>query len=273
MPRTRAWWWALPAVLVLAGCGSVMAASALARLPRAVTGNAAQRCALGASGDRRELPRLASRCGAIRLGIDRGRPHHVGDRVRPSAVDRWQCAQSAPAGHPQSVQLAVLPGSLIVGVFGDHGHTGSFRLLHSNDRGSRWQTRPVSLQGSPATATRRSSRGRPPPPSCCAMPTGPGAAATSVCCARPTADRPGARCPERPSPAQLTPAGSRAQSPLRSPPVPRTGCGCRATTISRSATTAAGAGARCAASIRRDPRPSSTSLMDPTRGSWVSAAG
>jgi photosystem II stability/assembly factor-like uncharacterized protein len=67
--------------------------------------------------------------------------------VRPSAVDRWQCAQSAPAGHPQSVQLAVLPGSLIVGVFGDHGHTGSFRLLHSNDRGSRWQTRPVSLHG------------------------------------------------------------------------------------------------------------------------------
>jgi photosystem II stability/assembly factor-like uncharacterized protein len=53
------------------------------------------------------------------------------------------------AADPQSIRLAVLRGTVIVGVTGVRGQTGSFQLLRSNDRGSRWQARPVSGHGRP----------------------------------------------------------------------------------------------------------------------------
>jgi photosystem II stability/assembly factor-like uncharacterized protein len=52
------------------------------------------------------------------------------------------------AADPQSVQLAVLPGTLIVGVLGP-GSAGSFELLRSDDLGGRWHARPVSWHGQP----------------------------------------------------------------------------------------------------------------------------
>jgi photosystem II stability/assembly factor-like uncharacterized protein len=52
------------------------------------------------------------------------------------------------AADPQSVQLVVLSGNLIVGVIGP-GRTGSFELLRSDDLGSRRQGQPVSWHGQP----------------------------------------------------------------------------------------------------------------------------
>ena len=53
------------------------------------------------------------------------------------------------AADPESIQLAVLPGSLIVGVIGNRGRKGSFELLRSDDLGTRWKARPVSWHGQP----------------------------------------------------------------------------------------------------------------------------
>lgn len=53
------------------------------------------------------------------------------------------------AADPQSIGLAVLPSSLIVGVISNRGRTGSFQLLRSDDNGRRWQARPVSWHGQP----------------------------------------------------------------------------------------------------------------------------
>jgi photosystem II stability/assembly factor-like uncharacterized protein len=53
------------------------------------------------------------------------------------------------AADPQSVQLAVLPRTLIVDVIGNRGRTGSFQLLRSDDLGTRWEARPVSWHGQP----------------------------------------------------------------------------------------------------------------------------
>jgi photosystem II stability/assembly factor-like uncharacterized protein len=53
------------------------------------------------------------------------------------------------AADPQSVQLAVLPRSLIASMIGDRGSTGSFEMSHRGDVGSRWDARPVSWRRQP----------------------------------------------------------------------------------------------------------------------------
>lgn len=53
------------------------------------------------------------------------------------------------AADPESVQLAVLPGPLLVSVIGDRGRKRSFKLLRGDETGRRWQARPVSGHGRP----------------------------------------------------------------------------------------------------------------------------